>query len=66
MDGSFNDYLNLTCKEAKAEIKQLIDEVQAVNGEFVSLWHNNALSNKGHWYGWRAVYYSTLEYAFRE
>ena len=66
MDGSFNDYMNLSPEEAVIEIKRLIDEVRAVRGEFLSLWHNNTLSDKGHWRGWRAVYYSTLEYAFRD
>lgn len=66
MDGSFNDYMSMSPKEAATAIKGLIDEVKAVRGEFISLWHNNALSNTGHWRGWRAVYYNTLEYAFRE
>ncbi|MBB3186386.1 polysaccharide deacetylase family protein [Microbacter margulisiae] len=66
MDGTFNDYMQLSRKESEREIIKLIDEVKAVNGEFVSLWHNSSLAGKGHWRGWKAIYYNTLEYAFRD
>ncbi|MGC9152012.1 MAG: polysaccharide deacetylase family protein [Microbacter sp.] len=66
MDATLHDYLNLSPQEAEAVIRGLIDEVKAVRGEFVSLWHNNALSNHGKWCGWKAVYYHSLRYALEK
>ena len=48
---------------ALQKIKQLIDEVKAVNGQFISLWHNDTLSNNKLWIGWRAVYEDMVKYA---
>jgi hypothetical protein len=56
MDGTLRDYLNLTPGEAMKFIKQLINEVKAVDGTFISLWHNESLSNMKRWEGWRNVY----------
>jgi len=66
MDGTLHDYMKLSPKEAEALICRLIDEVKAVHGEFVCLWHNNALSNQGTWLGWKAAYYHSLQYALEK
>jgi hypothetical protein len=63
MDGTLNDYMQLSKREAEKEVNKLIDEVVEYGGTFVSLWHNSSLSDRGHWRGWRAVYNNTLEYA---
>lgn len=63
MDATLHDYLKLSPHEAEISIRMLIDEVKTVQGEFISLWHNNALSNQGNWLGWQAVYYHSLQYA---
>jgi len=63
MDGTLNDYMGLSRLDAQLLVKKLIDEVKAVDGLFISLWHNSSLSDSGHWRGWRAVYNYTLEYA---
>ncbi len=60
MDGTLKDYLKLTTTDAIEEIKKLIDEVKAVNGTFISLWHNESLSNEKRWVGWRKVYEELL------
>lgn len=60
MDGTLNQYLKLTPEESIQEIKTLIDEVNHVNGLFVSLWHNSSLSEIDIWKGWRKVYKETL------
>jgi len=44
-------------------IKFIIDKVKKVNGTFISLWHNESLSEKWRWKGWRIVYDRLLEYA---
>ena len=56
MDGTLRDYMNVDADRAMNHIKPLIDEVKAVNGTFISLWHNESLSNKGRWIGWDKVY----------
>jgi len=63
MDGTLCDYKQLSPDEAIVEIKQLIDEVKKVEGEFISLWHNDSLSETGRWKGWRRVYEEMLSYA---
>jgi hypothetical protein len=63
MDVTFRDYLNLSPGESIVQIKQLADIVRSVNGEFVSLWHNESLSGTGRWEGWREVFEETTAYA---
>lgn len=61
MDGTLNEYLALNPKEAEVLIVKLINEVKAVDGEFISLWHNDTVSDKGSWKGWRKVFESTIK-----
>ncbi len=63
MDGTLNDYLKLTPADAIIKIKKLMDEVKKVNGTFISLWHNESLSDEKRWKGWRKVYETMLETA---
>ncbi|MBN2237573.1 MAG: polysaccharide deacetylase family protein [Bacteroidales bacterium] len=56
MDGTLRDYKDVGIEEAKAIIQSLIYEVKAVNGTFISLWHNESLSDQDKWKGWREVY----------
>ncbi len=56
MEASLMHYQNLTTKEAKREINQMIEQVRAVQGTFVSIWHNESLSDKDLWKGWQDVY----------
>ncbi len=63
MDGTLRDYMNLSPEEAWEVISGLIDEVRAVDGSFVSLWHNDSLSETGRWKGWRKVYEKLVQKA---
>ncbi len=56
MDGTLRDYMQLSPADAKTKIAALIAEVRKVNGTFVSLWHNEPLSDQKRWKGWRDVY----------
>jgi hypothetical protein len=56
MDGTLRDYKDVGIEEAKAIIQSLIYEVKAINGTFISLWHNESLSDQDRWKGWREVY----------
>lgn len=66
MDGTLADYLRLTPKVAFEYICKLIDEVKAVDGTFMSLWHNESLGGKGRWEGWPEVYEKMIKYALNE
>jgi hypothetical protein len=61
MEGTFKYYMNLGPEESKVAIRSLIEEVKAVDGTFISLWHNDSISEYGDWLGWRAVYEYMLE-----
>jgi len=56
MDGTLKDYMQLSDKESLIIIKSLIEEVKKVKGTFISIWHNESLSDKKRWKGWRNVY----------
>lgn len=66
MDGSLRDYMNLEADDAIAQIKPLVDEVKNVGGTFISLWHNETLSDEKRWKGWVEVYKQLLDYASRD
>jgi len=56
MDVTLQQYLRLNPDEAIGKIRELMDKVKKVNGTFISLWHNESLSDKGMWQGWRKVF----------
>ncbi len=56
MDATLKYYMKVNPEEAMNHIKPLIDEVRKVNGDFVSLWHNESLSENKLWEGWSKVY----------
>ncbi len=63
MDGTLKDYLYKSREQSLEIIKLLIDEVKAADGTFMSLWHNESLSNAGLWKGWHEIYAETVKYA---
>ena len=63
MDQTLKKYLKLNPESAIDKINSLMDEVKKVNGTFISLWHNETLSNFAGWKNWRKVYDEMLEYA---
>lgn len=63
MDGTLNQYLKLSPEEAIAEIVKINQEVRQVNGLFVSLWHNESLSEIRNWKSWTKVYEKLIEIA---
>lgn len=63
MEGTLKYYMNVHREDAIQKIKPLIDEVKAVNGEFISLWHNDTLSNQKLWLGWQSIYEDMVKYA---
>lgn len=63
MDGTLKDYMQLTPADAIEQVRKLIQQVKEVNGTFISLWHNDTLSNQHRWAGWFKVYHELLKMA---
>ena len=61
MEASFQYYKKSSIDETIEKISELMDVVKEVNGTFASLWHNESLSDKGIWKGWKVVYEKMLE-----
>ena len=64
MDVTLHEYLKLSVDEAVEKIRDIITKVKEVKGTFISLWHNESLSDHGHWKGWEPVYKKMLEIIF--
>ncbi len=62
MDVAFKNGLQLSPMQTLEKVKGLIEEVKKVNGNFISIWHNESLSDQMQWKGWREVYEGTLDY----
>lgn len=56
MDVALNRFMKLKPLEAKTKLRQLIQEVYTVKGTFISVFHNESLSDFDNWKGWREVY----------
>jgi len=56
MDATLKYYMKLNPDQACEVIGKLIAEVKKVNGKFIGLWHNETVSDKDLWQGWRRVY----------
>lgn len=63
MEATIKYYFQQDFNQAPPYFKDYIDKVKAHNGTFVSLWHNDSLSNWGQWKGWKQVYEEMVEYA---
>lgn len=56
MEATLKYYMQLNPEEAKTAITEVIQKVKDVNGTFIGLWHNETLTDKGIWAGWRDVF----------
>ena len=63
MDGTLKDYLKIEPDQAAEIINPLIQKVKAVNGTFISVWHNESFAENERWNGWRRVYEDLIEKA---
>lgn len=61
MDGTLRDYMKVEAEGAMQYIKPLIDEVKEAGGTFMSLFHNESLSDWRRWKGWVKVYDDMLK-----
>ncbi len=60
MEAGLKYYQNNTKEEAIMNINKILELVKKVNGTFVSIWHNESLSDEDIWKGWREVYEKML------
>lgn len=60
MDTTFKTYLKTNPEQSLELVSELLQEVKKVNGTFISLWHNESLSNYGRWEGWGDLYEQIL------
>ncbi len=63
MEATLKYYMKLQPKEAKIHISKIVDSVKSVNGTFIGLWHNETLTNRDIWAGWRDVFTHMVEVA---
>ena len=63
MDTTLQKYMKLTPEEAIEQYKMLIEKVRKVNGTFCCIIHNQNLSERYGWQGWRNTYEKMLELA---
>lgn len=61
MDVTLKNYMQLQPEEAWQLTEKLMLEIKNVNGTFISLWHNESLSDSGQWQGWTKVFQQILE-----
>lgn len=66
MDVTLQNYLQLTPEKAIPLLQQLIQSIRKVEGLFISIWHNNTLSDEGVWKGWRKVYEEMVKEAVKK
>jgi len=65
MEGTLKYDLKVRPEDAMDKIKPLIDEVKSVNGEFISLWHNDTINDRTLWKGWKSVFEEMVKYAMQ-
>ncbi len=63
MDSTLHEKLGLGPDAALNEFKRMTDTVRAVNGTFVSVWHDRYLSGDTPYEGWPEVMKKLVEYA---
>mgnify|MGYP006908206537 CR=1 FL=1 len=63
MDATLNLYMKIQPGESMGFVWPLIKEVKEVGGTFTVLWHNESLSERPPWEGWKNVYLDIIKAA---
>lgn len=64
MDVTLRFYLNMEPQKATEEIGNLMQEVKNAGGTFISIWHNESLTDRGKWKGYKEVFYNMNKTGF--
>lgn len=65
MDGTLRHYMQLEPQKAFEETKRIMQEVKNVGGTFVSIWHNETVTNLKKWEGYREVFEKMNQLGFQ-
>lgn len=63
MDATLRYYMKITPAEVLSYVGPIIKEIKAVNGTFITVWHNESISNRKPWEGWADVYEEIIKAA---
>lgn len=63
MDTCLQQYMKFNPGQAVQKITGIVEEVRKVQGTFISLWHNESVSEWKDWKGWSTVYRELLAIA---
>jgi len=66
MEATLKYYMNVGPENAIAHLEPILKAIRAVDGTFVSLWHNDSLSGEAPWVGWKEVYERMVQLAGTE
>ncbi len=61
MDGTFKYYYHVKPGQALDHIYEIIEKTKHVNGQFVSIWHNESFGNRGRDSGWKNLYEEVMK-----
>jgi len=65
MDGVYIQYHPATAEEIPEKIRPLIAQVKALNGTFISLFHNNTFCDTPEMRHWRDIYEEIIKFAMK-
>lgn len=63
MEATLKYYMKLSPEEAKKHISDIVQKVKDVDGTFIGLWHNETLTDRDIWAGWRDVFVHMVKVA---
>jgi len=61
MDRTLLSYMQLSTEEAIKEFEYYSEVIRNVGGEFICLWHNESINDRGEWKGWAKVFFQMIE-----
>lgn len=61
MDTTLKNYMQLSQEDAIKLTIEMMKDVSLIGGNFITLWHNETLSEEHGWQGWRMVWESILQ-----
>ena len=64
MDATLRYYMKVRPAEVMSYVGPIIRDIKAVDGTFISLWHNESLSNRKPWENWKGVYEDIIRAAY--